>query len=322
MTETANTDLAKKLKLLTPEIKKDEPYVFMGPDHAIECVALPELEKVRPLEKLRRFSGIIVRERLSPGYYEIHDGGASPGGVTLCKIEISCDDLLIPPGGRVEGILKEIIDFLGKREAFKAMGFAHKRGYLFYGMPGCGKSSTANLIAREFFGKGGIVLLGSSPGLIRSALQDLRKIDEGIPVLVLLEDIDAMMGSRAESDLLNVLDGAYSTSNTIFLATTNFPEELGERIHNRPSRFDRIIEFEMPDVSERTQFFRSKMPNLSDEDLDIWLAASKGKSLAHCKELVVSVEMFGYTIDEVCLRWKDSKHPPKMKGQRGVGFGL
>ncbi|NJO18646.1 MAG: AAA family ATPase [Thioploca sp.] len=54
-----------------------------------------------------------------------------------------------------------------------------------------------------------------------------------------MEDLESILKSNNPSTVLNILDGVNSFDNIVFLATTNYPEELESRIKNRPSRFDR-----------------------------------------------------------------------------------
>lgn len=45
-------------------------------------------------------------------------------------------------------ILSDIDSFQNNKDLYKKMGISYKRGFLFYGKPGCGKTSTINAIAR------------------------------------------------------------------------------------------------------------------------------------------------------------------------------
>jgi hypothetical protein len=80
------------------------------------------------------------------------------------------------------------------------------------------------------------------------------------------KDLIKLIGRKVENSgpLLNILDGIGQMENTIYLATTNYPEKLKERILNRPSRFDRRYKIEKPDSNIRKFYFEKK---LRDEDL-------------------------------------------------------
>jgi SpoVK/Ycf46/Vps4 family AAA+-type ATPase len=85
-------------------------------------------------------------------------------------------------------------------------------------------------------------------------------------LVVILEDIDSIAGeSRSQtSRLLNILDGVKQIENVVYIATTNYPEKLEERITNRPSRFDRRYRVELPNEEIREAYIKHK---LNDEDL-------------------------------------------------------
>jgi hypothetical protein len=80
---------------------------------------------------------------------------------------------------------------------------------------------------------------------------------------------------------------------TVFLATSNYPEKLGSRITNRPSRFDKKIFIGMPSSEAREVFIRSKLINENDEEIEKWIGDTEGFSIAHIKELFVANKILG-----------------------------
>jgi len=254
-----------------------------------------------------------IQETLPPGYYVAVDGDGL-SNVSLRSIKISTDDLIVSEKGPVNIILQEIQEFFTKKEVYLKYGFSHKRGYLLHGPPGCGKSSITALIAREFFRNGGIVLMADNAWYLKNALQDIRKVNKDTPLLVLLEDIEA--------DLLAILDGQFSVANTVNIATTNYPEKLDGRLTDRPSRFDRRLEFGLPDDDVKLQYLKYKLTDeLTEEQYQEWLGLTKGFSLGHIKELVVSVKCMGGELHEVAARIKALKNKPKSESTDSkVGF--
>jgi ATP-dependent 26S proteasome regulatory subunit len=82
----------------------------------------------------------------------------------------------------------------------------------------------------------------------------------------------------------------------VFVATTNYPEKLGERIINRPSRFDRRLFIDDPsDVARRMYLDEMvkghKLPK--GITVDMMVRDTKGMSLAHVKELFVLSVVIG-----------------------------
>jgi DNA topoisomerase IB len=62
--------------------------------------------------------------------------------------------------------------------------------------------------------------------------------------------------------------------DVVYIATTNYPEKLQDRITNRPSRFDRRYKVELPNEEIRDAYIRHK---LTDEDIEKIDNALSGK---------------------------------------------
>jgi SpoVK/Ycf46/Vps4 family AAA+-type ATPase len=83
----------------------------------------------------------------------------------------------------------------------------------------------------------------------------------------------------------------------VFLATTNYPENLGARIINRPSRFDKRFFIGHPDLESRKLYLRhiigdAKIAALNI-DVDKWVEDTDEFSIAHLKELFTAVVILG-----------------------------
>jgi SpoVK/Ycf46/Vps4 family AAA+-type ATPase len=122
-----------------------------------------------------------------------------------------------------------------------------------------------------------------------------------------LEDLDAIVERCGESELLSLLDGEGQIDNVVFIATTNYPERLDPRIVNRPSRFDRVVKIGMPTKAARKMYIASR---LGDDfaDLELWSAETKDLSIAHIKEIIVSVHCLGLTFEDTLARVKLMKN--------------
>ena len=145
-------------------------------------------------------------------------------------------------------------------------------------------------------------------------------------MIVILEDIDSIAGEGhwSTSMLLNILDGIKQIDNVVYIATTNYPEQLEERITNRPSRFDRRYEILMPNAKVRESYFRSKLTQEDLEKIKIseWIKATEGFSMAHLRELVIAVVALGNTFEDTLARLNGLKVKPKIKSKsKKIGFG-
>jgi ATP-dependent 26S proteasome regulatory subunit len=101
------------------------------------------------------------------------------------------------------------------------------------------------------------------------------------------------------------LDGTDTADNIIYLATTNYPERLSPRIL-RPGRFDRKIEVPYPPDAGREAYLKLKLQDedVSPEQLQKLVKATKGFSFGHMRELVSSVWCLGQPLKDVLNRLK------------------
>jgi len=230
---------------------------------------------------------------LPPGYYDL---ASSQGQLYFVPVLGRTDKLIRFPHAEVDTVIAEIEKFWKREELFKKFGLPFKRGVLMYGPPGSGKTCALQLIARDVVARGGIVLV-YDPGLFLLAYRQVRRVQPNTPVVVLMEDLDAILEHTNESHTLNILDGAERLNRVIFVATTNYPEKLGQRIINRPSRFDKRIRVGHPDETGRRmylEFLTEQSPeSLTSDEITRYTTDTKGMSLAHLKELFVAVQLIG-----------------------------
>lgn len=220
-------------------------------------------------------------------------------------------------------VIDGIKRFWTKREKYNTKGILFKRGVLLWGPPGSGKTATVALLVEDLISQGGIVLLVQHPELAVMALTQLRKIEPDRHLIVILEDVEEIIQSFGEHHLLALLDGEHQTENVVNIATTNYPEQLGARIINRPSRFDEVIKIGMPSARMREQYLWHVLgDDHAKHPVASWVRQTEGMSIAHLKELVVAVTCLDQSAEEVIERLKSMKTVPKSQMYDGaVGFG-
>ena len=264
-------------------------------------------------------------KELLPGQYEVQHSQSS--GYFFQKKEAHFDELMRLPDSASEEIYQNIETFWTKENHFRSFGFLWKRGILLWGPAGSGKTSTLQLISQSIVDKGGISVYVSHPTVTAQGLAIYRRIEKTRPCVVMLEDLDAMISNHGEHDVLALLDGELQIDNVVFIATTNYPERLDKRIVNRPSRFDIVKLIGMPNAEARKMYLGRKNKRLLDnpEELDKWVTESDQFSIAHLKELIVSVEVFEVSLTHAIKRLrKMMDFPPKSTdpaatGARGTG---
>ena len=109
------------------------------------------------------------------------------------------------------------------------------------------------------------------------------------------------------------------------MATTNYPGKLGARIINRPSRFVKRIKIGKPNVESRKMYFdhlfRTNKQLADKYDIAKWVKDTEDMSIAHLKELFVSIVILGNCYEESIKRLKSMKdHLDEIHEGRGLGF--
>lgn len=208
-------------------------------------------------------------------------------------------DTLILPGNLKATILDDFQQFFACRETYARYGIPWKRGVLFIGPPGNGKTHTI---------KGLLNVLDKACLYVRSFkseyVNDHRNIHSAFqrarasaPCLFVLEDLDSLVDDENRSYFLNELDGFEANEGILTIATSNHPERLDPAILDRPSRFDRKYTFDLPEIEERKRYLKmfggQLEPDLqlTDEGIESVASETDEFSYAYLKELYLSAMM-------------------------------
>ena len=266
-------------------------------------------------------------KELSPGLYDPHYSNRM-GEWGLRRQRINTDELYELPTKEIAVILSDLKSFWKKKDVYKKYKLMHKRGILLYGDPGCGKSGILQLCMKHIINDlSGLVINLKDDESVRGYMDlipKLRQIEPERPLVVIIEDIDAIAGDSnyVTSQLLNLLDGVKQIENVVYIATTNYPEKLAERITNRPSRFDRRYYVSPPTKEVRMSYLKNKIGDDSDIDFDKWVKDTEGMSMSHLKELFISVFLLDNKNEDAIDHLRELKKSPRIKKQKTLGFGL
>jgi AAA+ superfamily predicted ATPase len=228
-----------------------------------------------------------------------HDGEWARSKELYESIKSASFENLILREGLKREIQNDFTQFFASRAIYEQNAIPWKRGVLFIGPPGNGKTHTVKALV-NYLGQ---------PCLYVKALKSEYETDEEnirrvfararitTPCLLVLEDLDSLIDDKSRAFFLNEMDGFAANTGVVVLATTNYPERLDPAIRERPSRFDRKYLFNLPGPAERTQyvaFWNEKLQSdlrLSKKGLLGLVEATDGFSFAYLKELFLSAMM-------------------------------
>jgi len=171
---------------------------------------------------------------------------------------------IILPSKMIERLTEDIERFLDPKTIrwYFEHGIPYKRSYLFYGVPGSGKSSLIQAIAGKYE-RNLCFLQPTHPNMTDDAFKTCIQTAPANSLIV-LEDIDALFNKDRSkkhqqcpltfSGLLNGLDGVGNPDGQIFILTTNFVERLDDALI-RSGRVDLHIEFPMSTDEQLTNMF-------------------------------------------------------------------
>lgn len=245
---------------------------------------------------------------LEAGYYSINFNNQI--GLHFKKEKIEINKIYRLPNKASDIILNDISKFWTLEDQYKKYNRVFRRNYLLYSAPGTGKTSLINLMCQELIEKyNGIVFSIRSSNEFEFYLDSIariKKIEPERKIITIIEDIDNYISERGnktsglDSFILNVLDGNMKTNGVVTIATTNFIDKIESRYKNRPSRFDRVIEFPLPTSEGRKMFIEKSVcpDDLSKIDIDKWVEKTEGFTIDHLNELIVLYFIFGHSEEE------------------------
>ena len=255
-----------------------------------------------------------TQDKLDSGVYTI---SKDQWGIYFHKVNVLTDDLINLPDTANERVLEGMRRFWKRRARYQEYGYLYKRGILLWGPPGGGKTATVTMLSRDLLNEGGLVILCENPGLTSKGLAALRRIEPSRPIVCIAEDIDEMISGHGEHELLALLDGENQVDNIVHVATTNYPERLGARIVNRPSRFDERIKIGMPSPEARLVYLSHTAKGVKKKELEKWVKDSEGFSVAHLRELTAAVLCLDQPYEEVVARLKSMRY--RIRAEEGLG---
>jgi cell division protease FtsH len=212
--------------------------------------------------------------------------------------DVSWDDIILDEKtlNVIKAHVHEIFKF---SEYLRANKLPLKRGVIFSGPPGTGKTMLVKALIKEVDS----TVIYALPNQLERA-RDIQRVCEMAkslsPCMLIIEDIDWIAEERAESQnaasviqLMNYLDGVQEFSDIVTLATTNNADKIEDAIKNRPGRFDRVITIPKPNKSGRAKMFERFTKDFIIENVDInkFITDTDGMSGAHVKDVCITAAL-------------------------------
>jgi cell division protease FtsH len=227
----------------------------------------------------------------------------TPDGGFVDVAHYTWDDLILAEEQKLS-IRRNIVDMIARQSLYERNGVATKRGIMFHGPPGTGKTLTGKVLASQMQG---VTFIWVTPNHIRgpsSVVGIYGLARELAPTIVFIEDVDLIAKDRSLDgenpvlcELMNQLDGIKENRGVITIVTTNYPGIVEGALQNRPGRFDRRIEFSLPDAAVRERMLASMLDGrVLDKDarpIDLRAVAAMcdGMSPSHLREVVNTAVM-------------------------------
>ena len=177
----------------------------------------------------------------------------SENELTVMQQPHSFDDIVLTDDIK-QRIVNGLASWKNSKDWYDEHQLVHKIGVLLHGQPGTGKSTIARAIS-TMFGNAPIMVL--DPDNIMKSIGGIVRMRNRYvgTLIILIEDFDMYFKSREElagqqldieqkkrkdnnqNAVFQLLDGVYSTDNTIYIATTNHIDRLDPALI-RYGRFD------------------------------------------------------------------------------------
>jgi cell division protease FtsH len=271
-------------------------------------------------------------------FMQTRGGGSNGIGQTATSTTTFAD--VAGLDGAVEE-LREVADFLKRKDAFERVGARPVKGALLAGPPGTGKTLLARAVAGEaglpFYSISGSEVTGFLVGLGAMRIRGLFKKARKTGGVIFIDEIDALGGTRGRNQshneddrtlnqLLVEMDGFSGRDNIVVLGATNREDSLDPAL-KRPGRLDRLITVGLPDTKGREAILaihvkKQGVPISDDVDLSRLARLMPGASGADLAHLVNEAAIHAARVESPDVRWAhfEAARDRTLLGKERVGF--
>ncbi|KAF2456616.1 P-loop containing nucleoside triphosphate hydrolase protein, partial [Lineolata rhizophorae] len=170
------------------------------------------------------------------------------------------DDIILDEQMKLS-ITRDVLGFFDAKDVYAQFGTPWKRGLIFHGPPGNGKTMTLKAVMRMLMAREEPMsvlyvktLAQRSFGPQQSCRSIFSKARQVAPCLLIFEDIDSLVTDAVRSYFFNEVDGLEINTGIVMIGSTNNLDKLDAGLSKRPSRFDRKYRFDNPQFEERLRY--------------------------------------------------------------------
>ena len=210
-------------------------------------------------------------------------------------------DEVILPEETLALLERNVFDFVALRPRLAELKMPVRKGLLFHGPPGTGKTHAIRYIAGRLTGHTTLLITAEQIASFSTYVTLARLL---APSIVVIEDVDLIARNREHlqtpgqetllNRLLNEMDGLTTDAAILFVLTTNRPDVHEAALASRPGRIDQAIEFPNPDAAGRRRLVDLYRQGLDVDapTVDTIVRKTEGVSASFIKELMRRVAQF------------------------------
>ncbi|KAI0971204.1 ATPase [Xylaria arbuscula] len=169
-------------------------------------------------------------------------------------------------------IIEDHNSFFDSRDTYARLKVPWKRGVIYHGPPGNGKTISIKATMHMLYAREKPVptlyvrSLASYGGPERALMEIFTKARQFAPCYLVFEDLDSIVSDQVRSYFLNEVDGLKNNDGIFMIGSTNHLDRLDPGISKRPSRFDRKYFFPDPDLQQRIAYCKFWQKKLADNE--------------------------------------------------------
>ncbi|CAJ2510272.1 Uu.00g061720.m01.CDS01 [Anthostomella pinea] len=257
---------------------KDEEFVLYMADCRDGTMSYPQQTNHYILTAKRQQAEALILEagrwatELHGELFVFDQGGWQKNAELYRSVMKASWDNVILDADMKKAIIDDHLNFFESRKTYQRLQVPWKRGIIYYGPPGNGKTISIKAMMHTLYSRDEPVptlyvrSLVSYAGPEYSLRIIFEKARQFAPCYLVFEDLDSIVSDNVRSYFLNEVDGLKNNDGIFMIGSTNHLDRLDPGISKRPSRFDRKYLFPDPNLGDRIAYCKFWQSKLADND--------------------------------------------------------